>query len=429
MTTARLWTRVLCAGAGAIVVSSVRASAQPRALVISTSGDAATAQLPDIDDEELLVLTPGSGRPIGSFLSDLSWRAVLGDANGNGNFDDEPAEVDAIAFPPGLRGRPTIYDAYVSFGSTQHFTSGEEALDGDVVRLRPDGTIETIVPEAAIAAATGTTTIDVDALAIDESGAIFFSFSENELTTDAALIAQNGSATLDDGDVFRLDAGAVSAALVYREADFIAMVSNALGRTVSSIVDVTEVEMDPDHPGQLFFVVGSTASGLEGTVFTTANGGAVASLNGVPLTGSSIGFVSEESLDGLAIVNDFGTPLALEADNPQVSLSAASEVTVRVLNGTPGGRVRVLASPPRTPYLPPQVATSGGIGWLYVDTSSALYQRSSTRVRFLVNLDSAGTGSFTYPTGRTPAGISRVLQPMDDQTGELGDAIVLETIP
>jgi hypothetical protein len=418
----------VCAGIGAML-AAIPAEAQTHALVLSTSGDAATAQIPDVDDEELLVFSPASGRPVRSFLSDLAWRAVLGDANGNGKFDDEPAEVDAIAFPAGFHGRPTIYDAYLSFGSTLHTSSGQEALDGDVVRLHPDGTLETIVSEATLTAATGTTAVDVDAFAVDAAGTIYFSFAENEPTTDLSLAARNGGATLDDGCVFRLDPGALAATLVHTEAEFATMVSNAVGHAVSSIVDVTEVELDPDHPGELLFVVASTASGLEGTVFTTAGGGAVATLDGVTLSGNGFGFTTEESLDGLAIVPDFGPTVSLDADAPQISISGTTTVTVRVLDGTPGGTVRVLASPMRSPFLPPQPTTGPGAGWSWLDTTSALYLRSVSRARFVVTLDASGSGAFTYPIGQTPAGISRVLQPLDEPSGTLGDPIVLETIP
>jgi hypothetical protein len=424
--------RVAGCGLGVLLsaIAAAPAAAQTWALVTSTSGDAATADLPDIDDEEILVVTPGSGRAIATFLSDLTWEVVLGDANRNGRFDDEPAEVDAIAFLPGAPARPTIYDAYVSFGSSRTFVSGQVALDGDIVRLRTDGAIEIFLSESFLAEATGTSTIDVDALAIDPAnGAVYFSFAENETTTLDSLIEQNGGPTLDDGCVFRLDPGAPRAHLVHREADFVAMVSAALGRTVASIVDVQGLEIDPEHPGALLFAVGSTAAGLKGTVFTTHGGGAIATLNGSALTGDSFGFTTEQSLDALAVVTSFGTPLAIEVDSPDVSISSVSEATVRVLNGTPGGTVRILASPATLPYAPPVRSGTAGVGLYYVDVTNPLFHRSAVRARWSVPIDASGSGIFTFPTAMAVAGMQRILQPFDEVTGELGDPIVLEAIP
>ncbi len=431
--TGRRWFRTTIAaastGAFALLLDSAPVHAQTYSIVTSTSGDAATAELPDIDDEELLVCTPGAGRPAASFLSDLSWEVIIGDADGDASYDDEPAEIDAIAFLPGASPRPTIYDAFVSFGSTQRFSSGQEALDGDLVRLRRDGSIDIAYPESALTSATGTSAVDVDALAIEASGAIYFSFAENETTSLDSLIAANGGPTLDDGCVFRLEAGAPLATLSFRETDLAGMVSTALGRIVSSIVDVQGLEIDPAHAGALLFAVASTASGLEGTIFTTANGGAVASLNGAQLTGDSMGFATEESLDGLAIVPGFASPVALEVDTPDVPLSTTPAVTVRILHGTPGGTVRLLISEARPPYFEPTPAPFGGVGLYYVDTSSALYQRTSTRARWRVPIDATGTGTFVYPTANTQVGIQRILQPLDEASGVLGDPIVMEAIP
>jgi hypothetical protein len=425
--------RMVCV-AWAVLAAAGWVRGEELSLLLSTSGDAATLSgaFPDIDDEEILVFSPPlSGEP-SSFLEDWAWEAVRGDVDGNGRFDDEPGEVDALHVPVGSATRPTVYDLYLSFSATESFLGEVSVEDGDIVRVLPGGGAEIVLEEAFFEVATGTDGVDVDAFTVSAAGDVFFSFADSEETTYPSIIEENGGAsTLEDGTILVVRSGEMLAHVFATEAQVLEMVRQALGVSNSSIGDTQGLAEDPAHPGDLWFVVSSTALGIEGTVFSTYEGGSVAVLNGgTELHGATIGFETEEALDALALVPWTKDPLTIQVDSADISQGNASEIEIRVRNGVPGGYVRIVASPAVLPVLAPVPDPRlSGVGLFFVDTGSELFRNSSIRDKYLVQLDPDGTGSFRYPSRPVPPGVQRILQVVDLDTLEISDAVILEAVP
>ena len=417
---------------GCWLILSVPARAQDHTLLFSTSGDATTAggTYPDIDDEEIVALTWHGLADPAEFVSDFAWEAILGDIDGDGAFDDEPGELDAlhIAVPAGVR--PTLFDAFVSFSATELVLGGTELRDGDVARLLPGGGADIFLDEATFETWTGTADVDVDAFTIDSAGDTFFSFADNEETAYESLIQQNGGdPVLPDGTIFVVRAGETSATILHTEAAVLELVRAALGVSNSSIGDLQGLAPDPVNPGELFFAISSTSSQLEGTIFSTRNGGVVARLNGTELRGSGFGFDTEEALDALSIVPFTKDPVQIQMGTPDVPAGDAANVELIIRNGTPGGLARVLLSPAVLPLLAPTPdASLQGVGMFYVDTTSSLFRNSSIRRKFEVTLDSNGAASFRHPARPLPAGIQRIAQVIDLSTREISEAVIIEVI-
>jgi len=417
---------LLALGAGA-----PGAWAQTRSILMSTSGDAATASgsNEDIDDEEILLRTPATSSEPVEFVSDAAWEVLFGDGDGDGMFDDEPSELDALHVPTDLGRRPTAFDAFVSFSADEDFVDGVVVRDGDVVRLRPGTSPEVAYPEARFEELTGTSNVDVDAFALDFDGAMYFSFADSEETSYEVIAAENGGdPVLLDGTIFVVRPGDTFAHLFATEADVLEMVRAALGSSSSSIGDTQGLCADPENPGEILFVVSSTASGLEGTIFSTAGGGTVAQLDGVALEGSGFGFATEEALDAIAVVPAMTDPLRMEIDSVDIP-AGASEVELRIVGGTPGGRARVLAAPAALPIaMPIADPRLGGAGYLFLDPSSTLFRNTSRRARFEIGLDGDGSGVFRHPITTLAPGTKRSVQVLDPDTLEISAPATIEIV-
>jgi len=414
------------------VAGAVPALGQGHSLLLSTSGDAATASgaFPDVDDEEILVLESSAASEPAEFLSDFAWEVVLGDRDGDGAFDDEPGELDALHLAHDLASRPLLFDALVSFSATETLLGGLGVLDGDLVRIGPGGTGEIVIDEATFEVWTGTSNVDVDAFVIDATGDTYFSFADTEETTYEVLIQENGGdPAMLDGTVFVKRTGETFAHIFLTEDQVLQLVRNALQSENRSIGDTQGLAVDPMHPGEIFFAVSSTASGIEGTVFSTHDGGSVAMLDGRALAGSELGFATEEALDALSVVPFTKSPIQVQMDSADVPAGDASAIELRILGGTPGGRVRVLASPAVLPVLAPLPDdTLTGVGHFYVDTTSNLFRNSLVRPKFELTLDERGTGVYRHPSRPIPAGIQRLVQVVDVTTREISEGVAIEVV-
>lgn len=169
------------------------------------------------DDANVLRVQVGANPR--TIVSPGHWQAAIGAA---------PQDIDALAFRPGIA--PDRYDALA-----YSLTFGElGVLDGDVLTLDGQGKLRVLVAESTFVLALGApgVNIDVDALAYDEAGDLYFS-----------LEADLASATLGavkDGDVLRMD-GAGSVTLFRTEADVQAAMTAATGLT-SAISDVSGLD-------------------------------------------------------------------------------------------------------------------------------------------------------------------------------------------
>jgi len=155
-------------------------------------------------------------------------------------------DIDALALRPDFVGDdPTFFDFYWSDRVDQNSERGL-VRDGDIVRVRPDCTIERLVSEALVILVAGLTsgTADVDALAIMPNGDLLISFSDASMTTTAPNF--QGQPILD-GDVIVIPASraAQSAYWVYREAEVPGIISRALGEPSFSLTELDGLELDP----------------------------------------------------------------------------------------------------------------------------------------------------------------------------------------
>lgn len=283
------------------------------ALWVSTDLDlpAGTA-LPLQDDANVLRVQVGANP-----------RAILGTGHWQGALGAVPQDIDALAFRPGIA--PDRYDA-LAFS----LTLGElGVLDGDVVAFDGHGKLQVLVAESTFVLALGAqgANIDVDALAYDEVGNLYFSL-EADLTS-AVLGA------LKDGDVLRLDAsGAVT--LFKTEADVQAALTSATGLT-SAISDVSGLEW---VAGELWV----------STIGPSSVDGSVLVLGAAPhLLAPEADFgIGGAEIDAFALV-----PAA--AENAVMSFDFASSVP----GGTLQGRIEGGA-----PFAPVLVACAGNAGVL-----------------------------------------------------------------
>lgn len=415
----------------AVLVSAVapRAAAQGSRLLVSTETDAVAAGGKDGPFREEDVLFLGDGPS--AFVTAQNWRVLVGDGDGDGHFDDEPSEVDALAVVPGSPARPSAFDLLVSFSADRTFASGEKARDGDVVRFVPGGSFQVVHSEDVFAAGTATSAIDVDAFAIAPDGTLFFSFAEDETTSAGYLAAENGgNPTLDEACVFTWRPGEAEAHLFLTPDALVAMVNQALGSALTTVGDLQGLDLDPENPGALLFAVSSKSRGAEGTVFSTAGGGSVASLGGRTLAGETMGFGEPESLDSLAVVAEQKTPLSVRADATEVSVSASAFVELSIAHGTPGGEAVLLVAPAVLPApTPVPMPRLGGSGRIYLDMASPLFKASLRNPKFRTRLDGSGCGAVRFPTAGSPAGIVRLVQAVDLSGREASEAVAIETLP
>ncbi|MCB1282033.1 MAG: hypothetical protein KDB18_10980, partial [Salinibacterium sp.] len=147
----------------AAVCATLGSALQAQQVYLTTRGPALGGGAPDdvIASSELLQWTANTAGAR-HHLTESSIATMIGDGNGNGILDDGPARIDALCpTPTGFAGDLTGF--LVSFATTVTFGDGTVVTDGDLVSLDPSGTTRVIFSEADLAAATGTTGIDLDA--------------------------------------------------------------------------------------------------------------------------------------------------------------------------------------------------------------------------------------------------------------------------
>ncbi|TAJ17862.1 MAG: hypothetical protein EPO68_08760 [Planctomycetota bacterium] len=242
------------------------------------------------------------------------WQAALGAV---------PQDIDALAFRPGIAA--DRYDA-----AAFSLTIGElGVLDGDVVALDGHGKLQVLVAESTFVLALGApgANIDVDALAYDDAGNLYFSL-EADLTS-AVLGA------VKDGDVLRMD-GAGIITLHKTEADVQAAMTIATGLT-TAISDVSSLEW---AAGELWV----------STIGPSSVDGSVLVLGAAPhLLAAEADFgIGGAEIDALALV-----PAA--AENAVLNFDFASSVP----GGTIQGRIEGGA-----PLAPVMVVCAGNAGAL-----------------------------------------------------------------
>ncbi len=423
--------RVAAVAAVLLPILTVSAApAQSLLLSLETGAVPAAGGAPVADEEILLLPSPLQGGAV-RFLPSRAWEPLTGDGNGNGRYDDAPSDVADMALVPGAASPFTIFDLAFSLTANRTFAAGGTALDGDVIRLVPGGGFVALWTETQLAAATGTSGIDVDAVHIAPQGDLIFSFAEDETTSSASLIAANGgSSVLDETTVFVLPPGALSASILYTKDQIVAMANQAFQGSAATVVDVTAVAEDPLDPAAHILALGSTAQAFAGRVLSTRNGGTPATLHGVALDAAGFGFAAPAVLDGLALVPDRAPPTLLDAPADTLSIQAGMTGVIRVIQGTPGNPVRLVAAPATLPA--PQVSSLSfpmGFGAVLMDIGHHAVEMSLQAAPFLLLLGPTGEAEYAFGTSGLPAGAAVMVQGFDLVTLELLSPLVIETIP
>jgi hypothetical protein len=434
----------------------------------SLAGGSDTA-LGTLSDHEIAYLRPGLAGSAQKAHARAEFECLLGDEDADGDFWSDPFDdIDAIGFRRHgpLVGRLTTSALLIS---SQSAVLGADdslsldyagAIDGTIysVQRRADGNgpkIERFLTEALIVRAIGqhdaplSDGVDVDAFAQDATGNIYLSFRHDELINGTLLhddgvvclpesrLSYTGTlnvkSVVDGSAVIVLDRPAVNA-LVSRAGLF-----SASGQKISSLIDLQALEIDPGGgsfvpvqsiPGQakvpnLLFA----GQAIGPTVLATADGGGIATLNGVSLgtpdlSGTALGLDAQSSsgatadLNGLLVLPSQPPPLCVDVEQGQVDLhgpGAAQALRWLVGNAMPHGPLLLMLDvvvPVPGGSAPSQAAP-------YSSTYPDLFTIAPAFV-WLATADAAGRLRVDLPVSAVPPiGFLAVLQAGDPVRREL----------
>lgn len=391
---------------------------QAQSLIFTTKTFAATigGHAGSFEPQELLVTdsAPSEARHL---ITTTALNTMIGDGDGDLTLNDFDKNIDAVA----IMQNPSTENAtglLLSVDQTMQVI-GHQVLDGDIFTIETLGRVQIVYPESMFAAATQTSTIDVDAFHEAADGSVYFSFANDEVTIDPALIAANGgNATIDESCVFMIPAGQSSATLMFTRADILQFVNNAMGQSFSSIVDLTGLTPDPVFPNEWIFAIGSTNSTIEGRLFSTANGGSLATHFGAPLDSTYFGFVDEEVIEGLAYRQADSVQFRLFG--PETVLSPIGFHSYAVSGGSPHKLVQLFASNSLFPA-PATLEFSGfnGFPFIYVNPSDRLFSDSIVSLDFSRYVDAGGDAIISFATSHLPPGLRITMQAIDTATGTI----------
>lgn len=412
MTTPSFSRRVakLAGPAMALAASTAFAAAQHTILMTSGTSDERTLAIdaPEIDlirNDEIYAVTPlpGGGYSARPFLPvSLAWYYV-GDQDGDALYVDAQTDgpggaLDALFVKAGTTGPVSPRDVYWSIAAASANLPG--VGPSDVVRYAAQGALEVFVSETQLETATGGTTLNLDALAQSAAGDLYLSFS---LTETLAI------GSVADGDLLTIPAAAItydaagnvtsiapnSVALLATEADLIALVNNSgfrtsVGGTVTTSFELSGLEIDPNggtfvSPANPLLIAPNLLFcwndfSNDGAVISTAGGGSIATINGVPIgstvatLGDQIGWLPDSTgtngPGGLALIplQDASYAVLNYPRNLHTQGTGQTLVQFQVSGGTPGGASVIALSIesaipngafPAVPAVPPFVGEFG----------------------------------------------------------------------
>ena len=303
-----------------ILLALGAASAQSYDVLVSLTADDALAS-EAVRDEDLVRHAPAGA-------SHVQWPSetlalLAGDGGGTQALYLTPSDIDAIDDEGAV---PAGGGLYFSMPADQ---AGFK--DGDILSFGAAG-LQVFRPEADLVAVTGASdgNVDLDALEIGPTGALYFSFADNELST---VLSGDLPGQIKDGDVMGWLPGAPQAMMVYTEAQVDTLVSQALGVTVTT-TDTSGLARDPVSGELLFSVLSPTAN--DATVFTVAGGGAI-----VPgHAEADFGFTTAPEIDALTVAVSSFPALTVSSGKP----GAGAQLTFTVRGAQPGVPHVVLAA-------------------------------------------------------------------------------------
>ena len=385
---------------------SINCNAQRLAFTLKTNGSSTATGVASSVPGEVLQFEAGEGTS--HCLSEGAIALLVGDTDGNGTYDDGPVGINALTSPPGTTAGSSGF--WMSFRTSTTFLNGTTVLDGDVVQMEGPGAVTVIYPESLFEQITATTGIDIDALHVEDNGQILFSFADDELTSSNWLIQQNGgNPTLDECTLFRWTPGAQEAAVYLNRAALIALVNNAMGLNLSTVVDLTGVTRDSTSSGELLFTTGSANNAIEGWIFSTAGAGSVAAFSGQSLNPTAFGFDELERLEALSMVPSEVPRLSLHINSP-IPTGAGAIASAWVIGATPFADVYLLASELGFPIPSHQTLPSLFGAAAFLNLYDQLLMLSLVSPLFRQQADAFGRADFTFATPFLPSGLHIVGQ-------------------
>ncbi len=336
-----------------------------------------------VPDEALVVVPTTSGtyaaRP---FVTAAAQFVYIGDQDQDGRWVD--ASVDA----PGQDNDEFFIKRFIgapapgSFTARDLFFSKESETDfaptfrdADVFRYAAQGVLEVFLSEAVLQGGLGTAaSVDLDAICQSSTGDLFLSLSDFSIAGNS----HSGPITITDGDILHFpvadityDANGNVTALVgssviriATEVDVNALITasavlTSVGGAPTTSIDLSALEIDPSGgtwvtpqgaltlPNLMFAWEGFSN---DGAIISTAGGGSIATINGVPMgstvatTGTQIGLLPDstgiDGINGMALIDEVLAPLVVE--NYPVNLITSSTILYteqQVSGATPGGNV------------------------------------------------------------------------------------------
>ena len=386
-------------------------------LAFSTRSNADTGIFYDehFDPLEIISFDPTTGLPCTHRFNSGNLNSMFGDVDSNLLFDDFDRSIDAMSLPtPGDDGG--VLGLFLSLSQNTTALGGINILDGDVFSLHAGGIVQIEFLEADFANVTSTTTVDIDAFHLAADGSCYFSFANDENTTSANLIAANGgNASLDETTVFYWPIGSTEAQIYLDRNAILAHVNQALGTSLTTVVDVTGFTDDPNSPGEFLFTLGSANSTIEGRVFSTNQGGSLAQWLGQAIDSTTFGFVTEEILEGLAH-DPLGTT-SLQLFPPDHVASPANFHSYGIAGASPGSQIHLFAAHSLFPIMPAtQIIGLSGFSWLYVNDSDPFFATSVASLSFSAYSDAAGRCQISFDVSNLPLGLRINMQAVDSRT-------------
>lgn len=402
-----------------------------------------------LNDDEVGMVTPGAGSYSASaFLSISSQWAFIGDIDTDGDFFESSSGpglgTNAILINR-LQPAPAQYgprDVYVSKESTTGFDSANFA-DGDVFRFTSQGVIEFFVRESELVSAIGqggSGNVDLDAICMDFAANLYLSFNSTETVggtsaLDGALIYIDASNITYDASGNIASIAPNTAVIAASEADIAAMIVNSGVRdgqatvppTTSSDVELSALEFDfgggqwtaPQVPSltlpNLIFSWDDTET--EGAILSTAGGGSIAVINGIPMGSTDATIATHlglrpssstaDGVMGLGVIPQRLPVLALEIW-PVISFSSSSPLLTRqeLSGATPGAPVGFFIDFP-VGNVHPAIAVPGFTGAIY--GAGALLPVATV----LADTNGNATNELVIPPATVGTGLAVVWQAID----------------
>ncbi|MEO0480230.1 MAG: hypothetical protein AAF196_12185 [Planctomycetota bacterium] len=280
-----------------------------------------------IADEGIMSFSPGVDAFARAYCDFGLWSSYFGDEDGDGAYTDSIiTSVDAIWLRANNPGTPSLHDLYFSVQTPVDPGGflGAPVSDGDMVRIRRDGSLETFLSQADVISAMGgaSTNVDINGFTVDQSnGDLYMTFTAGVDVNGTAMA--DGGIMLIPGSAYTLAGGVVTAmtpntaVVALTDADVSAIFMAVTGDNIS---DCTGIEIDPTGGTFMSPSTGLTLphlwladdDGADDSIISTKV--AIPTVNGVPLTAGP-GM-------GLTPLNPFGSPngnpfgIAFVAQNP-----------------------------------------------------------------------------------------------------------------